>query len=346
MAVVLCPALYAESYPDPVQSVEALPTRIAFGSCGHQDKPQPILNTVRKRQPDIFVYLGDNIYGDTRDMKVLRKKYGQLGAKPEFQSLRRNVTILSIWDDHDYGENDAGREYPMKRQSRDVFFDFWRVPENSPRRQRPGIYGAHRFVQGDRSLQIILLDTRTFRDPLKSNPDPLPANSPFKNDYQPDADPNKTLLGEAQWKWLEQQLREPADLRIICSSIQFGHQYNGWESWTNLPNEQERMFRLIDETRANGVVFVSGDVHWGEVSRRDRNNGYPIYDVTASGLTEDWEVVEPNEFRVGDNVVQGNHFGMISIDWERESPPLTMEIIDLDGTSRIRETIELDALRY
>ena len=323
-----------------------LPTRIAFGSCADQEKPQPVLNKARERDLDFFIFLGDNIYGDSHDMQVLRDKYAKLGAKPEFQALWEDARVLSIWDDHDYGENDAGREYPMKEQSQEIFLDFWRVPADSPRRQRPGIYGAHRFIQGDRALQIILLDTRFFRDSLKANPDPLPENYPFKNVYQPDATPQKTLLGESQWKWLEEQLSKPADVRIICSSIQFSHEYNGWESWTNLPVEQKRMMDLIRKTRANGVVFISGDVHWGEISRRVPDKGYPIYDVTASGITEDWEVVESNQYRVGDQVVQDNHFGMLTIDWDRPVPQLTMEIIDVRGVSRIRHSVELDKLRH
>ena len=194
------------------------------------------MDTIRSRAPDLFVYLGDNIYGDTRDMKVLKSKYEKLGSKPEFERLRKNIPILSIWDDHDYGENDAGKEYPHKAESKQIFMDFWRVPDNSPRRGHDGIYGSHRFIADDRVLQIILLDTRTFRDPLKRNNRPPAAG--FKNDYQPDSDDSKTLLGAVQWRWLEEQFRQAADVRIVCSSIQFGHEYNGWESWTNLPNEQ------------------------------------------------------------------------------------------------------------
>ncbi|MFM8324384.1 MAG: alkaline phosphatase D family protein, partial [Pirellulaceae bacterium] len=121
-------------------------------------------------KPDLFIYLGDNIYGDTRDMKLLQAKYDLLGAKPEFQRLRASVPVVSIWDDHDYGENDAGIDYPMKEESRAIFFDFWRVPSDSPRRSHPGIYGVHFFEQDGKRLQLILLDTRTFRTPLIRRP--------------------------------------------------------------------------------------------------------------------------------------------------------------------------------
>lgn len=354
-------APFQASLPNQVlgtSDIQSLPSKIAFGSCGHQDKPQPILNTVVSERPDLFIYLGDNIYGDTKDMTVLRAKYETLGDKPEFRQLRSSVPVLSVWDDHDYGWNDAGKEYEFKAESKEIFMDFWRVPATSERRRHPGIYGAHKFSQavagapGNSSsaaesspvLQIILLDTRTFRDPLSLNPKPLPEGSPLKNEYQPDPDPKKTLLGEPQWQWLETELRKPADVRIICSSIQFGHEYNGWESWTNLPTEQARMAKLIRDTRANGVVFISGDVHWGEISRRPFEGLYPLYDVTASGLTEEWYNVEPNRLRVGE-AYRDNHFGMIEIDWSQEDPLIILQIIDTAGKSRNRHEVRLSDLQ-
>ena len=304
----------------------------------------PILDKIVEAEPDLFLYLGDNIYGDTRDMDVLRGKYQKLGAKPEFRRLRSSVPILSVWDDHDYGENDAGKEYPFKAESREIFFEFWRVPADSPRRTHEGIYGEHRFELNGRVLQVLLLDTRTFRDPLGANPGDDPQ---YKNDYRPDDDPMKTLLGEAQWQWLEERLRTDADVRIIASSIQFGHEYNGWESWTNLPVEQQRMLDLIRDTQAGGVIFVSGDVHWGEISRREPwdEAGYPLFDVTASGLTESWPTVEPNRFRVGP-IVRDNHFGRIEIDWSADDPTIRLQIVDREGTVRSETTTSVDRLRF
>ncbi|MEX0792636.1 MAG: alkaline phosphatase D family protein [Pirellulaceae bacterium] len=329
----------------PVAEVTGLPTRIAFGSCGKQDKPQPALRQVVGQKPDLFIYLGDNIYGDTRDMNVLKAKYDMLGAKPEFQALRREVAVLSVWDDHDYGENDAGKEYPKKKESREIFFDFWQVPGDSPRRARPGIYGEHTFTENGKTLQVILLDTRFFRDPLKRNSRPIPPDSPFKNEYQPDDNPEKTMLGKDQWQWLEQQFQKPADLRIVCSSIQFGHEYNGWESWTNLPAERQRMLDLIQRSKASGVVFISGDVHWAEISRREMDLPYPLYDVTASGLTEDWHNIEPNRYRVGE-AVPDNHFGLIEIDWETDDPLLRLKVIDVKGTTRMNHPVRLSEISF
>ena len=199
--------------------IDTVVSRIAFGSCGHQDHDQPILNTVVAKKPDLFIYLGDNIYGDTKDMEVLKAKYAKLGSKTEFQNLRANIPTLSVWDDHDYGWNDAGKEYPFKGRSKDIFLDFWNVPAGSMRREHAGIYGSHYFSDQKRTVQIILLDTRTFRDPLKRNPKPLPEGSVFKNDYQPDPAQDKTLLGNEQWAWLADELKKKADLRVVCSCL-------------------------------------------------------------------------------------------------------------------------------
>lgn len=328
-----------------VAEIDSVISRIAFGSCGHQDHDQPVLKTVVAKKPDLFIYLGDNIYGDTKDMNVLKAKYEKLGSKKEFQNLRSNIPTLATWDDHDYGWNDAGKEYEFKGRSKDVFLEFWNVSANSSRREHEGIYGSHSFSDQNRTVQIILLDTRTFRDPLKRNPRKLPDGTPFKNAYQPDPSPNKTLLGEQQWNWLSDELKKPADLRIICSSIQFGHQYNGHESWTNLPLEQQKMVETIRDAKANGVVFISGDVHWGEISKRQFDDVYPLYDVTASGLTMDWHNTEPNKYRVGE-VWSKNHFGMLEINWSADDPEVTMQIIDVAGAVRNSHSVSLSELQF
>ena len=322
-----------------ISDVQGLPSRIAFGSCADQEKPQEILREVVARQPELFLYLGDNIYGDTEDMALLQAKYAQLGAKLEFQALRAAVPTLAIWDDHDYGANDAGKEYPKKDESRDIFLDFWKVPAESSQRGHAGIFGSHVFHGGDRRLQVILLDTRTFRDPLATNRVPS-----WKNDYHPDPNPSKTLLGDAQWTWLAEELRKPADVRIIASSIQFSHEHNGWESWTNLPSELLKMIETIREAKAEGIVFVSGDVHWGEISVLDVKGLYPLHDVTASGINKDWDNVEPNQNRHGPAVRIFN-FGMIEIDWAERDPVLSLSIVDLNGETRVTKRVVLSDLR-
>lgn len=327
----------------------ALPlvSRIAFGSCGHQDKPQPILDTVLRHQPEVFVYLGDNIYGDTRDMKILRSKYAQLGAKPEFQRLKKNTKLLATWDDHDYGWNDTGRHYPFKKESKEIFMNFWEEPANSPRRSHEGIYTSYLFEGNGRRLQIILLDNRTFRDDLRTYRGEFHRDARFfyPLDYHPHQTTDSTLLGEAQWQWLEAELSKPADLRIIGSGSQFGISYNGYEAWANFPHEQQRMLDLIKKTHASGVLFITGDVHYAEISKLRERGLYPIYDVTSSGITSTWHFPTPNENRIEGPVME-NHFGLLSVDWSVPDPVIKMEIYDVRNNQRIEYSVRLSEISF
>ena len=103
--------------------------KIAFGSCGKQTHPLPIFHEVIKQNPNLFIFLGDNIYGDTNDMDILRKKYQELGTKESYQHLIQNTEVLATWDDHDYGQNDAGKHYPHKEESKEIFLEFFKEPQ-------------------------------------------------------------------------------------------------------------------------------------------------------------------------------------------------------------------------
>ncbi len=329
------------------QSPNPLVFRIAFGSCGHEDQAQPILDTAATHRPDLFVFLGDNIYGDTKDMQVLRDKYAKLAAKPEFQRLKKTTRLLATWDDHDYGWNDSGRHYPFKQASKDIFLEFWEEPADSPRRQHEGIYTSYMFEGQGRRLQVILLDNRTFRDDLRTYRGELHWDNRFfyPLDYYPHETTDSTLLGEAQWQWLEAELRKPADLRIIGTGTQFGISYNGYEAWANFPHERQRMLQLIKKTRAGGVMFISGDVHYGEISVLREEGLYPIYDVTASGITSTWYFATPNENRIEGPIME-NHFGLISVNWNKPDPMIKMEIFDIRNNQRVEYSVPLSAISF
>ena len=119
--------------------------RIAFGSCAHQDKPQLFWDPILAAKPELFLFIGDNIYGDTQDMDVLKAKYAKLGATAGYQKLLKTCPVLGTWDDHDFGGNDAGADYPKKVESQQVFLDFFGVAKDSPRRKQEGVYHAAIF---------------------------------------------------------------------------------------------------------------------------------------------------------------------------------------------------------
>ena len=340
LALVACFGCSSEdpgSSPWPHTTVAGLPSRIGFGSCSDPRGAMPVMDVAADLDLDLFLFLGDNVYIDSLEPEQMRARYAELAAAPEFRRLARTTELIATWDDHDYGQNDAGKELPSKAASKRAFLDFWREPASSPRWDHPGIYTSSMRDQDGLRLQVLVLDTRWFRDPLKPN------DGGGKNAYLPDPDPSLTLLGGEQWAWLEAALREPASLRIIMSSIQLAHEHNGWESWTNLPAEQQRMLELLATTQAGPVLFVSGDVHWGEMSRREIPGGTELWDITSSGITETWPTLEPNRYRVG-AAVRDNNIGLLEVDWE--ALELQASLYDATGTERTSVTLGFDQLRF
>lgn len=322
-------------------------TKIAFGSCGHQDDPQPVLAIAAEQKPDAFIFLGDNIYGDTDNMDTLRAKYNRLGAKPEYQQLAAATNIFATWDDHDFGRNDAGKHYPFKKESKEIFLSFFKEPAESERRKHEGIYHAEYIQQGGKTVQLLLLDVRTFRNNLLlyDSSVQLPREHYFyKPDYQPHISKDSVLLGEEQWKWLEAELKKPADLRLFCSGSQFSIEYNGYEAWANFPHEQQRMLDLIKSTKANAVMFLTGDVHYAEISKLQTPGLYPIYDVTSSGITSTWDFATLNKNRI-EGPVMDNHIGLLTIEWASD-PVIKMEIIDKHKNGRIEYTIKRSEISF
>lgn len=322
-------------------------SKIAFGSCAYEKQSQPILDLVVKHKPDLFIYLGDNIYGDTYDMIELQAKYDSLASKPEFQRLKKNTRLLAIWDDHDYGWNDSGKEYLFKKESKEIFLNFFDEPQHSERRKHEGIYTSYIFETNGKKLQIILLDNRTFRSGLRNYRGEL-NNKPeffYPLDYYPHQIEDSLLLGEEQWKWLEGELRKPADIRIIGSGTQFGISFNGYEAWANFPHEQKRMLELIKKTKANGVFFITGDVHYAEISKLQYEGLYPIYDFTSSGITSTWHFATPNTNRI-EGPVMDNHFGLITIDWNTNNPTIKMEVFDKSNNQRMEYSVSLNEISF
>jgi alkaline phosphatase D len=314
-------------------------TKISFGSCINQNEEQPIWEAIIEQQPQLFIFAGDNLYGDTEDMELLQLKYKQLAAKPGFAKLRSSIPIIATWDDHDYGINDGGKEYPKKEESKKHFLTFWNEPLSSERWQHEGIFTSYMYGTEGQKLQIIVLDTRSFRDKLclKRKPGLL------HGEYEKCTDTTKQMLGEDQWKWLEQELRKPADLRLIVSSTQFLVDFNGWEAWVNMPHERERFFQLIERTKANGLFFISGDVHYAEFSKLSRPRLYPIYDFTSSGMTHSLPVAGRNKNRIK-HFFGGKNFGTISIDWSAQN--MLWEIRNIKGKSVRKHSVSFDELKF
>lgn len=323
--------------------------QIAFGSCAKERFSQPIWEAIGACRPDLFLFLGDNIYGDTDDMKVLREKYEVLGAKEGFAAIREMCPVLATWDDHDYGRNDAGAEYEHKEASQQILMDFFGEPEDSPRRKQEGVYGSWSFGSEGAIVQVLLLDTRYHRTEIRKAPtEERPKNSNYFGPYQTSTEDGATILGETQWAWLEEELKKSADLRIIGTSIQLIPNGHWWEKWGLFPNERDRFFQLVRDTRANGVILVSGDRHLSEVNRVPAHAipdgvGYPLHEVTSSGLTQagGGSRSEPSAQRLHP-IFKSRNFGLLSIDWEKRE--VTMEIRNEEGEPMNSTTVDIDSL--
>jgi alkaline phosphatase D len=315
-------------------------SRIAFGSCANEHRPQPVWEAINDTKPQLFIFMGDNVYVDSADPAKLKESYETFAAVPGVADLRESTPILATWDDHDYGKNDVGAEWEGKEAAKEAFMEFFDTPNDSPLRQRGGVYDAKIFGPEGKRVQVIMLDTRWFRGPLRkmTKEDVKEARAKTKKKvgrYLPDDESDSSMLGDEQWAWLIEELKKPAELRLLVSSIQVIPNEHGWEKWGNLPRERKKLLDAIRDNATN-VVILSGDRHLSEISllppETDGGPFYPLYEVTSSGLNQTGLPEEENRFRVEDTEIYNQpNFGMIDIDWEQEDPSIKLEIRDDKG---------------
>ncbi|WP_341502156.1 alkaline phosphatase D family protein [Gallaecimonas sp. GXIMD4217] len=320
----------------------ALVETVAVGSCFKQQGSMgQAMARLTASQPDLFMWLGDNIYADTTDISTMRAKYDAKKANPDYRAfLEAGIPVLATWDDHDFGANNAGDNYPKRAESQQEFLRHFDVPADDPRyKGQEGIYSA--LIQGPAGKRVhsIMLDARYHRSPTFSS-------------YGQCRGDASTLLGETQWAWLEAELAKPSEIKIIASGIQVlpplhrerslssycaygnGQAFNAaveslgesalsgtsYESWAEMPQQRERLLRLvqkaINDGKAKQVIFVSGDQHWGELLQKDipasteHGPAVTVFEVTASGFGQNWpyDVPNPNRLPVwADSQGDGNY---------------------------------------
>jgi alkaline phosphatase D len=300
--------------------------RVCFGSCyAPQFKQSHVWREIAALEPDAFLYLGDNVYqrdeNGRPELLELREAYGLLAAEADFGALRATTPVLPIWDDHDYGMNDAGADFPPRLQTEALFKRVWAVGTDDPRATREGVYFARAMGPPGRRTQMILLDMRYFLTP-------------------------ETFLGEAQWRWLEATLAEPADLRILASPIPVLCDAQTLDGWRTKPAERERLLGLLG--RAGGAVIVSGDSHVGAHYRRSEGVAYPLLELTASSLNFPWREDlhippgPPDPARIGEVFFEAN-FGMVEIDWD--AGVVSLSLYEDTGRKARAESVGLAELR-
>jgi alkaline phosphatase D len=292
-------AATAFASPDPLE-------RVAMGSCNKQDLPQPLWGPIVDFRPQLWIWLGDNIYGDTHDMKELAAKYALQKSNPGYEKLLATCPVEGVWDDHDYGKNDSGFKHPRKKESQKLFLDFLDEPADSPRRKHDGIYHSRTYGPEGKKVCVILLDVRSWRPPPGSGGD---------------------ILGEAQWRWLERTLKESdAQIHLLCSGTQFLPTEHRWDKWNDYPESRRRLLKMLADLKPPGTVLLSGDRHFSELMRAENPFGGPeLLEMTSSGLTHFWKNFpdEKNTLRLGEPYVDLS-FGTLDIDWNAREIDLTL----------------------
>ena len=271
--------------------------KIGLGSCLDQDYPQPIWQSIKKEDLNYFIFLGDNVYGDTRYGSLRKMKSAYDKQKKVLPDFLNDISIFSIWDDHDFGINDGGADYRFKRRAQELYLDFWEITKDDDRSNREGIYFSKNEIFFDKKFKFIFLDTRFFRSKLKGK----------KSNYIENIEPDATILGNAQWAWLENELKSDFDFLFVFSSIQIIAKDHRFEKWSNFPNERAKLFELLEQFNDKTILF-SGDRHRAGIYRK---NG--IIEFTSSSMNKPGSSFsETDSYLIGKTYPQEN-YGVLEI---------------------------------
>lgn len=290
---------------------------VALGSCVRiqQDMEQPIWKQVAAAQPDLFFWLGDNIYADAQEMEVFAEEYRRQRSIPGLQPVIRSVPQLAIWDDHDFGVNDGDGSNPTKHLALKAFKQYWANPSYGLP-ETPGVFFKYQYG----GIDFFFLDDRYYRDPNK-----LPQS------------PQKTFLGAAQLAWLKNELKaSKAPFKVLLSG-------SGWsngkgpagDAWSAYLDERNALFDYIKDNAIAGVILASGDTHVAELNciPWSEKGGYDFYDLTTSPLAqrteENWVNRHP-EVRIRQVFAADSNFGLMTFDTTSE-PTLTYNVHDTRG---------------
>ncbi len=290
-------------------------SRIAFGSCNDQKDAQPLWKDLMTTKPELFIWGGDAIYADWERSYNMAGSYQKQKDQPDYQAFANQTPIIGTWDDHDYSKNNADGTLLTKRDSQQQFLDFIEEPEGSLRRLQEGIYTSYEFGDDDKRIKVILLDNRYFKN------------------LEADA----RMLGNMQWKWLEKELtNSKAKIHFIVAGLSiFSPLLPYTEEWGET-GDMNRMLKLLTKTKPSGVLFLTGDKHFGSIFKR-----YNQLEFMSSGMTH----VAPRKtwWYLGQKYPTtffGLNYGLIDIAWEEGIPLLTLSIRNNRGEDIHRSKVK------
>jgi alkaline phosphatase D len=322
---------------------DAAELTIAIGSCHYLANPNPvfrgsggdyqIFDAVAAKRPDLMLWLGDNVYlqaPDFLDPSSMAARYRQARRFEPLQKLLTGTAHLAILDDHDFGPNDTNGSYVLKGETLNLFERYWPNPSHG----LPGVPGAFGWARvGD--VELFLLDDRTYRYP----------------DRYPDV-PEKTMFGAAQFEWLKQALiSSRAPIKLVAAGGQFWNRVSRFEGLHQFPLEQKRLSDWLTEQRIDGVIFLSGDRHFGELLKIERAGAYPLYEFTSSPLTSQPAAKPDAAERENPDVVPGTlqgrrQFGLVRVSGPGGDRRIALEAYDSDGNALWRHEIRANDLRF
>ena len=304
---------------------------VALGSCNYinetiVDRPgkpygsgYEIYTKIADKNPNIMIWGGDNIYlreADWDSKTGIYHRYTHSRSTKEMQPLLAKTQNFAIWDDHDFGPNDADRGFYFKYQTQKAFKDFWgnKMYGIAPE-QNEGTYST--FNWGD--AQFFLMDNRWNKSP---------------NDRKTS---ERILLGKEQLDWLIDNLvTSNAPFKIIVIGGQTLNTAEVFENYSTYKAEKELLLNEIKANKIKGVMFISGDRHFSELSMQNRENAYPLYDWTVSPLTSgavsaDKTEKEPNTNRVAGSMFNEHNFGMIYFSGSKAERQMKLVLNNREG---------------
>lgn len=291
--------------------------KFAFGSCNDQNKEQPLWKVIASENPQLMIMMGDNVYASGTQRPII-DQYIKLNSQPDYKDLKETTPFLATWDDHDYGKNDGGFSNPDKNEARSLFVNYWGYLKNSLPKNQEAIYHSRLFGKNKQRVHYILLDSRW----------------------------NKTennILSDEQWNWLKTELKKPAELKFIVSSIQVLATDHRFEKWSDLPEEKQKLLNLIKDLKLKNVIFLSGDRHLASIAKIDIDTTtskkmWSLYDITSSSLNKKSPAKEPeNDQTYIQPVYMDINYGLAQIDWKKKQ--VVIDIKDKDNKAVLSQTI-------